>query len=151
MPKIFKCVSCAKPFERTRPDGNSQKHCSAVCRWNSYVDIPADVQACWTWLGACAKSGYGVLNIDNKTVTAHRMSLNMQGVDIQNVSVLHSCDNRQCVNPLHLRVGNQRDNNSDIMERKRHAWHRWSDEEKALWVQKTQDGQKAYRLRQTCA
>jgi hypothetical protein len=151
MPKIFKCVNCAKPFERTRPDGNSQKHCSVVCRWNSYVNIPADIESCWTWLGACAKSGYGVLNIDNKTVTAHRMSLSMQGVDIQNVSVLHSCDNRKCVNPLHLRVGNQRDNNSDIMERKRHAWHRWSDEEKALWVQKTQDGQKAYRLRQTCA
>jgi hypothetical protein len=151
MPKLFKCVGCAKQFERTRPDGNSQKHCSVICRWNNYVEIPADIEACWTWLGACAKSGYGILKVSKKTVTAHRISLNIQGVDIQNVSVLHSCDNRKCVNPLHLRTGNARDNNSDVMERKRHAWHRWSDEEKALWVQKTQDGQKAYRLRQTCA
>jgi len=151
MSKIFKCAHCAKLFERTRPDGNSQKHCSPECRWSSYVLVPADVEACWIWLGARAKSGYGVIRVGGKTLTAHRMSLSIQGVDIAGVSVLHSCDNPQCVNPLHLRTGNTRDNNADIMDRKRHAWHRWSDEEKAAWIQKMQDGQKAYRSQQPCA
>jgi hypothetical protein len=151
VPKFFNCLACSKVFERDRPDNNSHKHCSLECRWRSYVEVPADVEACWSWLGTSAKSGYGVLRVNGKTVTAHRISLFLHGVDIEKKSVLHSCDNRNCVNPLHLRTGNAKDNNADVMNRKRHAWHRWSDEEKAAWIQKIQSGQKQYRLQQICA
>ena len=33
--------------------------------------------------------------------------------------VLHSCDNRKCTNPDHLRIGNHGDNNKDMCNRNR--------------------------------
>ncbi len=151
MPKIFKCITCGSMFERTRPDQNSQKRCSVLCRWSAYVSVPADVQACWEWIGAKAKSGYGVLRVDGKVVTAHRLSLMLHGVDIAGESVLHSCDNQACVNPLHLRTGSAAENNKDIMDRKRHVWFRWSDEEKQVWLQKVLQGQSTFRQQRNCA
>ena len=38
--------------------------------------------------------------------------------------VLHSCDNRRCCNPLHLRQGTPWDNSRDMLLRGRHVPHR---------------------------
>lgn len=141
--KRTKCRHCGKPFERSRPDQNSENYCSALCRWSSKVNLPADVEECWNWVGTFAKSGYGVLRIDKKTRTAHRVSYEFNVGDIpKGMYILHSCDNRQCVNPLHLRCGTQAENNLDQIERKRHAWFRWTDEEKRQWVKKIVSGQR---------
>lgn len=47
--------------------------------------------------------------------------------------VLHRCDNTRCVNPAHLRIGNQRDNMREMVERKRNnGGRRWRG---PLWVE----------------
>ena len=38
--------------------------------------------------------------------------------------VRHTCDNRGCVNPLHLQVGTRAENTQDMLTRKRHSSQR---------------------------
>jgi hypothetical protein len=69
---------------------------------------------CWEWQGAIGSTGYGNLDIDGSTVKAHRVShLLTHGPIPPGLYVLHSCDNRRCVNPNHLRIGTAQDNADD--------------------------------------
>lgn len=53
---------------------------------------------------------------------AHRIawSLAHGGRDPGRKDVLHSCDNRACCNPKHLRLGNQERNMLDAIKRRRY-------------------------------
>jgi len=148
MSKNYQCIKCGNIFERTRPDQNSQKMCSVKCRWENYTQISSDPESCWEWIGTKIKNGYGVLRVNKKLIYAHRISLQLIGVDIDKSFVLHSCDNPSCVNPNHLRPGTPMENVQDTMIRKRHAYQNWSDEEKKVWLNKILHGQKQSKLRQ---
>lgn len=75
---------------------------------------------CWEWLGTRHGHGYGLLRIDGRLVRAHRVAWELENGPIPaGLSVLHSCDNRPCVRPDHLRLGTQRDNMADMDERRR--------------------------------
>lgn len=150
MPLIVSCKTCGKPVLRSRPDANNINYCSIRCRWSGKVNRVDSKTGCWTWIGTTAKSGYGVMRIDAKVVTAHRISYALHKGDPTGFHVLHSCDNRLCVNPDHLRLGDDADNNKDAMDRGRHAWYRWSDMEKESWLKKMMDGQKRKRLLEPC-
>lgn len=91
-----------------------------VERFNSYVDRSGD---CHTWTGTIdTTTGYGVTTVDGKKVAAHRYAWEIaNGCKIPHgKKILHSCDNRPCVNPAHLRPGTQIDNSRDCVERGRH-------------------------------
>lgn len=78
----------------------------------------AKSDSCWNWTGSLAGSGYGYLHIGDKVErkprTAHRVSWEIHNGPIpEGLWVLHKCDNRKCVNPEHLFIGDRVDNMRD--------------------------------------
>lgn len=60
---------------------------------------------CWEWIGTTTPEGHGRLHVGGRPVSAHRLSLKMQGVEIpKGFHVHHICENPPCVNPEHLEV-----------------------------------------------
>ena len=87
-------------------------------RFWSKVDRSAD--GCWPWRGCRGRDGYGAVTIGGRKLRAHRYSYSIcVGPIPSGLLVLHSCDNRVCVNPAHLSVGTQKDNMRDCVERGR--------------------------------
>jgi hypothetical protein len=75
---------------------------------------------CWIWLRNFSPKGYGQICGRGRTVMAHRLSYETYvGPIPAGLFLLHSCDNRKCVNPDHLRPGTHRENMRDMSDRKR--------------------------------
>jgi hypothetical protein len=86
-------------------------------RFWSYVQKSDD---CWTWTGTLNAYGYGVFWINDRLVGAHRVSYEYSvGPILGDLFVLHNCDNTECVNPSHLRLGTPADNTQDMLDRGR--------------------------------
>ena len=78
-------------------------------------------EGCWLWTGAIGASGYGNFSIDDATVGAHRVAFRLANGREPVGLLLHSCDNRRCVRPEHLREGTQAENLQDAVARGRVA------------------------------
>lgn len=78
-----------------------------------------DTEKCWEWTGAISQYGYGTFTMYNVSYLAHRVAYTIwYAEDIPDgMFVLHSCDNRKCVNPHHLRLGTAKDNAQDRVAR----------------------------------
>jgi hypothetical protein len=119
-------------------DLRSYRMLSAEQRFElSHVKVP--IVGCWLWLGAKhGSNGYGNIKVNGKTVMAHRYSF-MRQSGIQeiplNMVVMHICDTPLCVNPEHLRLGTQHDNEKDKVAKCRQAkGHALSAAQKKGWM-----------------
>lgn len=115
-------------------------------RFLKYVDQTPSIEhppGCWIWIGAKRHNGYGWFNLGRKIGPrrAHRIAYEWWvGKIPKGQLVLHFCDNRACVNPSHLFVGDAHDNTKDMLKKGRETRG-----EKASWSKITEKDVKAIR------
>ena len=87
----------------------------------SKVDRTGGPDSCWNWLGSLMNNGYGCSRYKGKTVNSHRLAWRLsQGYFPESGKMLlHSCHNRLCCNPTHMREGTHTENMQDMVKSRR--------------------------------
>lgn len=129
------CKLCRNKYERKRYDAQDKRcegcgilcwakgkrfFCSINCRFKVYYAINP-LTNCWEWIGKIGKDGYGRFVIGKKRCIASRISYELHNkikID-KNFMICHSCDNTKCVNPEHLWLGTNQDNQIDAVEKRK--------------------------------
>ena len=87
--------------------------------------MPIPESGCWIWEGACGSDGYGHIRRNGKVCGAHRISYETFIDKIpEKMHVLHKCDIKLCINPHHLFLGTNSENQIDSVKKGRHAHRR---------------------------
>lgn len=110
---------------------------------------------CQEWMGCRNRAGYGLVQRAGRTWKAHRYAWFLtHGPIPRRAMVLHRCDNRSCVNPDHLYLGDQSANMQDRIERNpasilhgvRHGMARLSEPEVQAIRQRYDAGESPYLI-----
>lgn len=104
-------------FLSTTEDGFAQHF------W-SWVVITANMDKCWHWNGYIGLNGYGVYPMGGSNKRAHRVAWELANGRPPRVGleILHSCDNKQCVNPSHLTEDTHAENMGDMVRKNRQSY-----------------------------
>ena len=122
--------SCACPY--------TEKAMRSFARRMSEVE-KSDEDGCWLWPFAYAGAGYGYISVrvgvSRKNLYVYRLALEVvEGVCPEGKEALHSCDQKRCFNPSHLKWGTHKQNIQELIERDLHGDHmRVHPSRKLLW------------------
>ena len=112
---------------------------------------------CWEWRRYLFANGYGGIRANGKNCKAHRVSWELANNEpLGERIVMHTCDNRKCVNPAHLIAAFQIDNVHDMWAKRRQGGITASNAAKTKCVRgHNLDGgnlyiRKGWRLCRTC-
>jgi hypothetical protein len=90
-----------------------------ILRLNEKYIVDSET-GCWQWIASKNEQGYGKFSITRcKWVHAHRFAYEYYVGQINDLYVLHKCDNPACCNPNHLFLGTQKDNMIDCKNKNR--------------------------------
>ena len=96
--------------------GTQKKEVSVMGR---LLQRKVHVGECW-WYDGFRRKGYGMMRVDGKLDSTHRISWRLWKGDIPDgMKVCHHCDQPPCFNPDHLFLGTQKDNVSDAVHKGR--------------------------------
>lgn len=99
-------------------------------RFWSKIEIKGP-EECWLWKLSTDTVGYGQVRIEGQIYQAHRLAFYFEHKIWPEV-VRHRCDNRRCINPVHLEPGTQLDNIQDMKNRGRASRRPGSENPAAL-------------------
>lgn len=152
-----------KAAEQGRVIGNGGRPANTPdTLWNKVDQRGPD--ECWPWKGCITQSGYGRTWIDDVGYYAHRVIFDLAnpGQIILKAPtnrkakgfLMHTCDNRICCNPAHLKVADIAENNKDCRDKGRRKMpkgenhHRsvFTDQEIARVLQMRSEGLSAKQI-----
>lgn len=115
---------CSMHYQRFRRHGDPHKvtkfsgSFSAEERFDLSYEVASN--GCWNWTKMSDNGCYATLSVNGKTTRASRFSYRrFRGPIPSGLDVCHTCDNRRCVNPAHLWLGTDRDNQLDCVAKNR--------------------------------
>lgn len=103
-------------FDYVMPSGINAGRSTRDIFYSNIDKCPDD---CWHWVGRRFKNGYGCFMHKGKYMLAHRVSFEYHMGNVPSDVIMHTCDNRLCVNPEHLVNGSQADNVKDMRRKGR--------------------------------
>ena len=117
-------------------------------RFWAKVDKTGD---CWTWTACGNADGYGRFCVNYKMEYAHRVAYSLtHGPIAEHMDIDHTCYNKSCVNPSHLRAATRKQNTENREGAQSNSksgvrgvsWHKGSSK----WVAQVKHNGKAEHL-----
>lgn len=114
------CVSCPDQHGkkvRYMVQTRSIPHVTKEAKRRFWGYVEKTSEGCWHWRGNQSRK-YGRFKIGREGFAAHRVAYFIaSGEDPGSNYVTHDCDNKLCVNPAHLRLGDARSNVREAIDR----------------------------------